>query len=159
LYRLWLLAALACGSVAFSHAASTAPATPAGAWLTDNGQAVIVIAPCGADFCGHITGIVEKTPGSPAPLDWRGQPQCGLTILHTHPAATGGTPKWSGTILDPRDGSVYQASLTLDGQGNLRLHGYLALPLLGQTQVWHPFHGQALSNCAVSPAALAAGAY
>ncbi|HQT45608.1 MAG TPA: DUF2147 domain-containing protein [Acidocella sp.] len=158
MYRLWLLAILACGSVAFSHAASATPKSPAGAWLTANQQAIIVIVPCGPDFCGRIAGIVQNTPGSSAPLDWQGKPQCGLTILHTHAADTGATPKWRGTILDPRDGSVYQASLTLDDHGNLRLHGYLALPLLGQTEVWHPFNSQALSGCAVSPAALRAGA-
>jgi uncharacterized protein (DUF2147 family) len=42
-----------------------------------------------------------------------------------------------GTILDPRDGSVYHAQMELSADGKeLGVRGYVLMPMLGQTTVW-----------------------
>ncbi len=117
--------------------------TPTGRWITSNHDAVIQITRCGNDLCGQIVGIALK-PGEPVPKDWRGTSQCGLTIIRTSPAAAGA---WAGSILDPRDGSVYNARIRLDAAHNLRLRGFLGLPVLGQTQTWTPYRGGIEASC------------
>lgn len=150
LNRLWLIAIWLCGSVALGHAAGTTPQPSlTGHWVTANRAAVIQIAPCGADLCGWIVGIKLAHPGDSMPTDWRGRPQCGMTILQTAPVKnqnTGDT-QWVGSVLDPRNGDVYHATMALNANHDLRLHGYIGLPIFGQTQIWTPFSGRILGGC------------
>jgi uncharacterized protein (DUF2147 family) len=129
-----------------AHAA-TSPA-PTGRWITANHNAVIQITPCGGDLCGQIVGIMLAHPHDAMPLAWTGQPQCGMVILQTAPSP--GTGAWIGSVLDPRNGSVYQAHMELDSYRRLILHGYVGLPIFGQTQVWTPYNGQTLAGCRVT---------
>jgi uncharacterized protein (DUF2147 family) len=140
--HLWLLAIGLCGSVALGRAAAAAPATPDGSWLTVDHQAVITIAPCGAGLCGRLAGFALAGTAA-VPNDWRGQPECGETIIQMHATADG----WRGTVLDPRDGSVWQAALTLSAAGTLRLRGYVLLPMLGETQSWTRYVGNPPIGC------------
>ena len=68
--------------------------------------------------------------------DQKDAPMLGLTIvkgLHRD-----GRKYQDGTILDPRDGSVYRVQMELSADGQtLAVRGYLGIPLLGQTQTWN----------------------
>jgi uncharacterized protein (DUF2147 family) len=121
------------------------PYNPAGLWITASGNAVVQIAPCGQDLCGQIVGLVLG-PNEPMPRDWAGNPQCGLTIFHTAPP-TNGNAAWTGTILDPRDGSQYDAQITIDQPDQLQLRGYIGLPIFGRTQTWTPYNGAIPADC------------
>ncbi len=120
---------------------------PVGTWLTANGQGVVAIEPCGEAVCGRIVGI-DRAPGDPMPTDINGRPQCGLTIITNETPAGDGT--WFGRVTDPRDGRSYRAKLWLDQDGNLHLRGFLGIPLLGATQVWHRFTGRLTAECALA---------
>ncbi len=147
MFRVFLIAMLLTTGSA-SRSSADASSTPAGRWLTANHQAVIQIAPCGTDLCGQIVGIALAHPGDKMPYDWRGRPQCGLTIIETAPVADGdGGTVWQGFVLDPRNGTVYHAKLKLDTNRELLLHGYVGLPVFGQTQTWTHYSGQTLADC------------
>jgi uncharacterized protein (DUF2147 family) len=120
------------------------PNTVFGNWTTEDGNGVIVIERCGAALCGRIVGIARPA-GEPIPKDVHGVSQCGLTIIANEMPTGDGS--WIGQITDPRSGTTYGAEIWLDARGNLRLRGFLGLPLLGQTQTWHRFTGHLTPAC------------
>jgi uncharacterized protein (DUF2147 family) len=142
--RLFWSVTLAAGLAAGSASASP---SPIGAWTTASGHGVIAIAQCGDALCGRIVGI-DRQPTDPMPVDVNGRPQCGLTIITGEKPEAGGT--WLGEITDPRDGSSYHAKLWVDDAGNLRLRGFIGIPALGATQIWHPFAGHLTAACGLA---------
>jgi len=133
-----------------SHAAAAQALAPEGLWLTASGNAVVRVSDCGGDLCGQIVGLV-LAPNEPMPTGWNGVSQCGLTIFRTAPVSA--TPAvWTGTILDPRNGSHYGARVAVDQSGRLRLRGYLALPIFGATQTWTRYNGDVPADCRLQAA-------
>lgn len=67
--------------------------------------------------------------------DRKGQPIIGLVVLrglHKQGDEYGG-----GDILDPDTGRVYRCKLRLlDGGKRLLVRGYVAVPILGRSQIW-----------------------
>jgi uncharacterized protein (DUF2147 family) len=67
--------------------------------------------------------------------DQKDAPMIGLVIVNGMQRK--GLSYQNGTILDPRDGSVYRALMELSPDGQkLTVRGFLGIELLGQSQVW-----------------------
>jgi len=132
---------------AFATPAEASVRAPVGLWLTANGKAVVRIADCGDELCGRIAGL-SRAPSEAMPTDLAGHPQCGLTIIHAE--GPHGNGVWTGTVSDPRTGRSYGARLRVDEAGNLRLRGFLGIPLLGETVTWHAFRGRLATACRMS---------
>lgn len=109
--------------------ASPAPAagdTPVAAlWKTDDGAALVRIAPCGQKLCGTVAQVLDpKAPpndiNNPDPVA-RAQPLLGKTILQDFVGA--GTQWKSGKAYDPKSGHTYRSQLELQGDGRLKVTG------------------------------------
>ncbi len=148
--RAWLLVGFVPISLAFVICAQAKPFQP-GYWVSSGRQIVLQIDPCGKDLCGFIAGIALDHPGDAMPNDWRGQPQCGFLMLRVAPAppAEDGSERWKGVLQDPRNGNVYRTMIKFDAARNLDLHGYIGLPILGETQIWPKFTGTIEPGCNV----------
>ena len=139
-------AALASLLVAAGQALSAEP-TPVGLWQAvddDTKQ------PTGwfliRDHAGVYDGIIAKMflkPGEDpneacveCKDDRHNHPWLGLEIIRGM-KPEGENKYGSGTILDPRDGKIYKATMkvTPDGQ-TLIVRGYIGFELLGQNQYW-----------------------
>ena len=108
---------------------------------------------------GAYQGAIAKTfpkPGEdPNPLckkcegDQKNAPLLGLVLIKGMKRT--GLKYENGTILDPRDGKVYNALMEVSPDGKtLTVRGYLGLEMLGRSQFWKRLPPEAISE--VDPA-------
>lgn len=72
--------------------------------------------------------ICERCPGED-----KNQPLVGLVFIK---GLEKDGDKYRGKILNPKDGKFYKCYLQLQGDGELKVRGYLGISLLGRTQIW-----------------------
>ena len=118
-------------------APATAAAPIAGRWLTEEGNAIVTIGPCGGATCGRLTKLLKGPPSGP-PTDrnnpdvkLRGRPLEGLTVL-TGFADAG--DDWRGRIYDPKSGRTYKSIVKREADGRLKVQGCIAF--FCRTQHW-----------------------
>jgi len=91
-----------------------------------------------------IKGFKPKDPDAPPPKELcdvcpgkkKGAHIMGLTLFWG--MKRDGLHYTEGSVLDPRDGSVYHALMNLSEDGKeLEVRGYLGIPMLGKSQTWY----------------------
>ena len=124
---------------------------PTGRWLTERGDGVVEITRCGAALCGRLVGGRIGPGASDIGRDVHGARLCGLTLfsdMHLDEEAGRDVgSSWSGHVYNPLDGRVYTARLTMPGPDQVRLRGYIGLPLFGASELWTRFTGALDAEC------------
>ena len=124
-----------------------------GTWLTASGVAQVRIAPCGdpaaGALCGFVVGLVNpKGPNgqvvapematdyrNPDP-NLRSRKVIGMPLIWGFKKTSDPNSFEDGHIYNGENGKIYNANISLQPDGKLRLRGYVGTPLFGETQVW-----------------------
>ncbi len=111
----------------------------AGRWRTDDGKAVITVAPCsagGSTLCGRISRFLVAEPaggardGNNPDRNLRTRPLMGVAVL-TNLAREGNS--WTGRGYSPEEGRNFNATVRVEN-GRLNVRGCVAV--FCRTVVW-----------------------
>jgi len=125
-------------------AVGQANANVLGTWMTKGERSHVRIEKCGEKLCGSIIWLKDPNRKDGKPKidarnkdeNKRGRRILGLPLM-TAFEATDDPKFWvNGEIYNPENGKTYNCEMTLQEDGILKVHGYVGVPLFGESQYW-----------------------
>ncbi len=116
---------------AASALAQTGADAIVGVWLNQAGEGYIQIYEENNQYFGKIAGAPKDSPRR----NESNESLLGKRILENLSYAGDGV--WEdGTIYDPDEDKTYSCKLSLEGDDQLKIRGFIGISLLGRTVVW-----------------------
>jgi uncharacterized protein (DUF2147 family) len=114
-----------------------------GVWEVGSGKARVKITKYGEKYGGKIVWLKEPNyPDGTKKMDKNNPdeikkttPLLGLSNLLGF-SYKGKSEYSDGTIYDPENGSVYNCEITMEGDNELKVRGYIGVSLFGRTDTW-----------------------
>jgi uncharacterized protein (DUF2147 family) len=136
--------------------ASTASAQSSsvmGTWLTASGIAQVRIGPCpdpaNGPICGLVVGLINPkgpdgnavapdmaTDYRNADLALRARKVIGMPLIWGFKKTADPNAFEDGRVYNGENGKIYNANISLQPDGKLRLRGFVGSPIFGETQLW-----------------------
>ena len=138
---------------ALAATASAQSPSVMGTWLTASGLAQVRLGPCpdpaNGPICGLVVGLINaKGPDGNAiaadmATDYRNPDPAlrtrkviGMPLIWGFKKTSDLNAFEDGHIYNGENGKTYNANISLQPDGKLRLRGYVGTPMFGETQLW-----------------------
>lgn len=109
-----------------------------GTWRSAAGTIDVRIEKCGPAWCGTIARVVSDRSMSDPSVSMANAPGVGIVVLSnflpSDGAADAGTLE--GYLYNRENRKMYACTMSLAAPDRLRIHAYVGVELLGQTQEW-----------------------